>query len=413
MKKYLPIPGMFTKADEVIMAGNYVSTSRLPPVLMFSAAILSSSVAISAQAADCASALSDVNNHMPKFQSTVASESNGGQNDFISTTSTSYAKKIYDAFNSLNKNASQASALTNQAYDLSKTSGVMKEGDHQTKLPPQVSITMTNAVQLAQAAASGSSTKLELAQLRCDQNTEDAALGAYLNQAGSATQKTYQDTKREACKIVHVLAELQDAREKLEGIRKNGYPIFYLHVQDGKKFAHEYHRTVQMKIDLRMYPVYPDSSAANGDDQKILLGQISGINLSYNSYFKWSDDNWTKLNLFQKIMGDTKGDDYHCLPPEISLGSAKVELCLKMDNFTDSSVTVHAEGKFHYHGDTQSIALGSTNIPAPFGYLAKVSDMKEKKMQDLQSKLAKRLLNVMGVHSDLLDKAGTWKNACS
>jgi hypothetical protein len=384
-----------------------------PRTLAVATAVLSFTVASGAQAADCSSALNDINAHMPKLQSSVSSEAKNGQQDFIAATSSSYTTKIYDAFNTLNKNASQASALTNQTYDLAKNSGVMNEGQIQTKMPPLVPITMTNAVQLAQAAANGSNTKLDLAQLRCDQNTEDAALGAYLNQAGSATQNTYRDTKREACKIVHVLAELQDAREKLDGIRKNGYPIFYLHVKEEKKFAHEYHRTVQLKVDLRMYPTYPDSADANGDDQKILLGQINGINLSYNSYFKWSDDNWTKLNLFQKIMGDTQRDDYHCLPPEISLGSAKVELCIKMDNFTDSSLTVHAQGKFHYHGDTHAIALGSTNIPAPFGYLAKVSDMKEKKMQDLQSKLAKRLLSVMGDHSDLLGKAADWQNACS
>ncbi|WP_229833486.1 hypothetical protein [Alishewanella longhuensis] len=389
------------------------SAFPVPKITLLSAALFSFTVASGAQAADCAAALNDVNSHIPKLQSSVSNEAKGGQQDFSATTSSNYSKKIYDAFEALNKNASQASALTNQAYDLSKNSGVMSEGQVQTKMPPQVTISMANAVQLAEAAAKESNTKLDLAQLRCDQNTEDAALGAYLNQASSATQTTYRDTKREACKVVHVLAELQDARQKLNDIRQNGYPIFHLHVQDKKTFANQYKRTVQMKVDLRMYPTYPSTVDVKGSDQTILLGQVNGINLSYNSYFKWSDDNWTKLNLFQKIMGDTKRDDYQCLPPAISLGSASVELCIKLDNFTDNSLTVHAQGKFRYHSDTHSIALGSKDVPAPFGYLAKVSDMKEKKMQDLQSKLAKRLLSLLGVHSELLDKASHWKNSCS
>lgn len=396
-----------------VVASDARGVVRRPRKAMFTAAILSLSVTTFSQAADCPTAHSDVNAHIPKLQSAVSSETKGGRDDFSAATSSSYSKKIYDAFNTLNKNASQSTALVNKAYDLSRNSGVMKEGQMQTKMPPSVTISMSNATQLAQAAANESNTKLDLAQLRCDQNTEDAALGAFLSQAGSATQTTYRDTKLEACKIVHVLAELQDARQKLNDIRKNGYPIFFLHVKQKKRFAHDHERTIQLKVDLRMYPTYPSSSSVKGADQQVLLGQINGINLSYNSYFKWSDDSWTTLNLFQQRMGDSRRDDYKCIPPKISLGSASVELCVKMDNFTENSLTVHAQGKFRYKGDNHTIQLGSTNIPAPFGYLAKVSDMKEKKMQDLQAKLAKRLGSVMGVHTDLLDKSSQWKNVCS
>ena len=58
-------------------------------------------------------------------------------------------------------------------------------------------------------------------------------------------------------------------------------------------------RTIQIRVDLRMYPEYPE-----GANQDFLLGQLKGINLAYNSYFKWSDNSWTKLNLYEYLIGE-------------------------------------------------------------------------------------------------------------
>ena len=374
------------------------------------AAIFSGSVA---QAADCTAIFQDVSDKLVAFQDKSTSTGKGVKDDYTAATNSSYAKSILDAFEALNKNSKQAMDLVGQGYDLASQAGLMSEGQIQKALPPAVPITMSNAVALAQAAADEDKTKLDVAQLRCDQNTEDAALGAWLDQQSSDVQSAYRSTKRDICKAVHILAELQDAREKLNDIRQNGYPLFFLHVKEKKTFASSYKRTIQFKVDLRMYPTYPDSVDVKGEDQEFLLGKLDGIRLSYNSYFKWSDDNWTKLNLYQAFVRDTRKDDYICLPPKISLGSASVELCVKVGEVTTSKATVHAKAKFRYKSDTKSIGLGSTNIPAPFGYLAKVSDMKEKKMQELQSKLVRRMADLLGVHSDLLDKAAQWKNTCS
>src|SRR3546814_4906276 len=82
-------------------------------------------------------------------------------------------------------------------------------------MPPVVTNTMSNAVELAQAALDEENSKLDIAQLRCNQSTEDAALSAFLAQADSGTVSNFKSAKYNACKAVQILADLQDKREKL------------------------------------------------------------------------------------------------------------------------------------------------------------------------------------------------------
>src|SRR3546814_14657780 len=103
-------------------------------------------------------------------------------------------------------------------------------------MPPVVTNTMSNAVELAQAALDEENSKLDIAQLRCNQSTEDAALSAFLAQADSGTVSNFKSAKYNACKAVQILADLQDTREKLNDFRTNGYTLFFLHAKEKKRF---------------------------------------------------------------------------------------------------------------------------------------------------------------------------------
>src|SRR3546814_5126890 len=94
------------------------------------------------------------------------------------------------------------------------------------------------AVELAQAALDEENSKLDIAQLRCNQSTEDAALSAFLAQADSGTVSNFKSAKYNACKAVQILADLQDKREKLNDFRTNGYPLFFLHAKEKIGRAH-------------------------------------------------------------------------------------------------------------------------------------------------------------------------------
>lgn len=354
----------------------------------------------------------DLKERLAQLSEKAQSEEKKARDDHAKTTSSDYSKNYFKKFDDLNKNAKEAADLINTAYDLTGYTKPLALGEQQTKLPPVVTNTMSNAVELAQAAMDEENTKLDIAELRCDQSTEDTALAAFLDQADSDTVSTYKTTKKNACRLVHILADLQDKREKLNDIRENGYPLFYLHAKEKKSFNGK-SRTIQLKVDLRMYPEYPDDpvneTKLNG--QPILLGKLEGIDLSYNSYFKWSDNNWTKLNLFQYLISDT--DKGEVCPTKIKItSSVKAKLCVSVEDIKSDSIKIKVRGKYNYNDDWSAVSLGTHTIPAPFGYLADLSDMKEKKMQDLQSKLVDRVASLLDQHADIVKKAEEWKKAC-
>ena len=372
-------------------------------------ALLAMSLAPAMASADesCPIPIDDVKAAIESFASKASSEDSGAKADFKSTTGTDYANFYWDHFTNVNGSGDDTTKFVTKAYDLAKFSGALPEGQVQKSMPPSVSISMGNAMELAEAAADDANTKLDLAELRCDQNTEDAALAAALDQLDSGTVDKFKKAKKTACKLVHFAADLQDKKEQLDEIRTEGYPLFHLKAKNKVKFGDK-ERTIQIRADLRLYPEYPGSAA----DQKFLFGQIEGLNLSYNSYFKWSDDNWEPLNLYQYLISDTHGDEEICYPKIKLSSSVKVATCVQVKDITSSSIKLRVRGKYWYNSDSGTVNLGDQTIPAPFGYLQDVSNMKDQKMEDLQAKLVKRLSSAMGQYGGMVEKAQDWKEAC-
>ena len=372
-------------------------------------ALLAMSLAPAMASADesCPIQIDDVKAAIESFASKASSEDSGAKADFKSTTGTDYANFYWDHFTNVNGSGDDTTKFVTKAYDLAKFSGALPEGQVQKSMPPSVSISMGNAMELAEAAADDANTKLDLAELRCEQNTEDAALAAALDQLDSGTVDKFRKAKKTACKLVHFAADLQDKKEQLDEIRTEGYPLLHLKAKNKVKFGDK-ERTIQIRADLRLYPEYPGSAA----DQKFLFGQIEGLNLSYNSYFKWSDNNWEPLNLYQYLISDTHGDEEICYPKIKLSSSVKVATCVQVKDITSSSIKLRVRGKYWYNSDSGTVNLGDQTIPAPFGYLQDVSNMKDQKMEDLQAKLVKRLSSAMGQYGGMLEKAQDWKEAC-
>ncbi|MCI5076895.1 hypothetical protein [Oricola sp.] len=379
-----------------------------------SALIIASMLPGSAFAASCEADSASLEDQIAAFKEAVEDLQENVEKDFKSATSKSYTEDYFDDLDSKNKKAKTSTDLVNETMDFKGYLEGWSSYDNQQKsLPPVVTVTMSNAEEMAQAAMDDENTKLDLADLRCSQSTEDSALEAYLDQADDDLVEDFDVAKKGICTVVHVLANLQDKREKLNDIRENGYPIFFKHAKDKKTFG-GYSRTIQFKTDLRMYPVYPDKEmGVDGEDQEILLGQIEGINLSYNTWFKFSDDDWDPLNLYQYLIDDTEKDDYICAPWFYITGSVKVAFCAQVESHSSDKITLKLKTNFHYKGDTKTVYIGSTTIDAPFGLLADISDMKEKKMQDLQSKIVDRISGLFGVFDDVKKKADDWQKTCS
>lgn len=361
----------------------------------------------------CPVDIDEVKAKVTAFSEAVSSLDKSFKDEHAKATSSSYSKDYFAHFDNLNKNADEAHELITTAYDLTNYIKPLGEGEVQKSLPPKVTHTMSNAVEIAQAAMNEENTKLDLAELRCAQSTEDTALSSYLAAAGGSAESNYKSTKKTACKVVQLLANLQDKRDKLNQIREEGYPLFFRHAKRTVKFSGK-KRTIQLKVDLRLYPEYPqdpvNETTLNG--QPVLLGQLEGIDLSYNTYYKWSDDNWEDLNLYQYLISDTnKGE---VCPMKIPItGSVKAKLCISVKDITPEALKVYVRAKYNYNNDWHGVDLGTITVPAPFGYLADVSDMKEKKMEDLKSKLADKLISLMGEYGEMVKKAQEWKEACA
>lgn len=372
----------------------------------FATLALALAPALASAADTCPIPIDDVKAAIEAFSSKVASEDSGTGKDFSSAMS-SHADKYFARWDDLNKAAGDATKFVTKGYDLAKFTGALPEDKVQTAMPPTVTLTMANAMDLAEAAADEDSTKLDLAELRCDQNTEDAALGAALGQVDSKTVDKFKSAKKTACRIVHFAADLQEKKKQLDRIRTEGYPLFHISKSDKKDFA-GHTRTIQLRADLRMYPEYP----GDAKDQKFLLGDMESINLSYNSYFKWSDDKWTPLNIYQYLKSESDEKDEVCYPKIKLSSSVQAATCVRVADISETQIKLKVRGKFWYQGENHAVSLGDRTIPAPFGYLADVSDMKEKKMQDLKDKLVRHLASIMGEHSKMLGKAQQWKDAC-
>ena len=365
---------------------------------------LAPSMAIAADS--CPIPVDDVKAAIEAFASKASSEESNVEKDFKSVTGSDYTKFYFDHFINVNGTGDDTTKFITKAYDLTKFAGALPENTLQTKMPPSVSISMSNAMELAEAAADEDNTKLDLAELRCNQNTEDAALSAALDQLGSSTVDKFRKAKKTACKLVHFAADLQDKKRQLDKIRTEGYPLFHIHKKDKKNFAGK-ERTIQLRADLRLYPVYPEA-----DDNPVKFGDIRGLRLSYNSYFKWSDNNWEPLNIYQYLVSESDEKDEVCFPKIKLSSSVKVATCVRISEISSSSIKLKVRGKYWYNGDSSAVSLGDRTIPAPFGYLQDVSNMKDKKMEDLKEKLVGRLASTMGKYGDMIEKAQEWKEAC-
>src|SRR5690606_40085538 len=107
-----------------------------------------------AVAADsCPIPVDDVKAAIEAFASKASSEESNVEKDFKSVTGSDYTKFYFDHFINVNGTGDDTTKFITKAYDLAKFTGALPEGTVQSKMPPSVSISMSNAMELAEAAA--------------------------------------------------------------------------------------------------------------------------------------------------------------------------------------------------------------------------------------------------------------------
>jgi hypothetical protein len=304
-------------------------------------------------------------------------------------TNANYSKNYFKSLSNINVSAKDTAEMSFAAYDLASNAGILDLDEIQQEVA-MVRKSMENAEELITTKEEGGDA-LDIAALRCSQTSgEDAVSDLIATYLDKNHVKTYQAAKREVCTVVLTLADLRYKREQYEALKENGYPLFYKHKKDKKSFS-GYERTVQYKVDLRFYP----------GDQDFLAGDFEHGNFEFIHAFKWSDNDWGDNNLREAFADDSK-DDLICLPFIKISNNAEADLCFQVKSVTSTEVKVYTKAKFKYKDDKKSIEIGTVTVPAPFGYMADLSDMKESAMQNLESTVKSKIEAFLPVDNDLL-----------
>jgi hypothetical protein len=247
------------------------------------------------------------------------------------------------------------------------------------------------AQQVMAAALNGAST-------RCGsdrQQTTDAEVAQFTKVLGAKfNADQYKAAKSTFCQVVQVAAQLKMRYDAYQQFKQNGIKLAGRSASQGLDFAGR-HRTVGVGFTLMYYPDLMDT-AQNGFSAE--------DRFQYNSYIKWSDDNPTPLNIVKRIRESQDSDEGRICLPVISDWAF---LCVRINSVSTSSVNMSTWAKVHRYNKSKSVSLGDMNVPAPFGYLDELAQMKDNAKQDLYNKVMAQLSNYLNINTQMLQTLQT------
>ena len=246
---------------------------------------------------------------------------------------------------------------------------------------------------------------LNLVALRCSTPTDSDEVMTSLKLIAKKTgvsktikslEKEYEDKKDKICDGVLMLYELKKKIEQLKDIRENGVSVAQKYRKKKNKFK-GLTRTTTFSIDLRFYPDLQTLYEGEND----WAPQLSIDN--DKSYFKFSDNNKLYLASLLEVREDDTEDKCGRKEPLWIRLSAAIKIKFKPQNITEEKFDLRFCADFRYKGFSKSVSLAQKNIPAPFGYLGQVSDMKEEAKQKAMQKLQNELAQALGIDEKLKD----------
>lgn len=196
-----------------------------------------------------------------------------------------------------------------------------------------------------------------------------------INRIGEAAWNDFVTSRAKLCNAVSVLAKLYAMEQQYQQLVTNGYQIFGVSKRQELHAANRT-RTIQFQTALIFYPDNEHS-------------------LQVHSDVKWSDDNWRALDIRKTLSSlNNNSDDGLCIPiPPTDF----LWMCLQVTSVSSSSASIKVKGKAHFMGDTKTASAGTYTIPAPFGYLGQVSQMKQAWMTNFKNRATEKVANALDV----------------
>jgi hypothetical protein len=229
-----------------------------------------------------------------------------------------------------------------------------------------------------------------IANTRCGQD-DTAVLSQISSALGASAATDYQKGRGAACQALQVAAQMLYRYSVYQNYKVNGYKIWEGSAKQEFRFDGKYHRTVQMGASFMFYPDVWDT-ATNGFSLE--------DRLTYKSWFKFSDNDKEDLNIVEKLR--SQGGGGLCIPL-VKGGGASASICMaNLEVKGTSSVSLDVSAKLRWSGENKTVNMGRVTLPAPFGYLDEVAQMKDNAKQDVMNRVKSQVVAITGVDQQTL-----------
>ena len=242
---------------------------------------------------------------------------------------------------------------------------------------------------------------LDVANLRCSEQVPSAIatlIGTVVGLEGQFNTDEFEEKRATVCQAIQKIYNLKYKLQQLEEIREDGYSLLYKY--DKKRIKKKGRtRHVQHSIDLRYYPDIQESYNTGDISPEFSLD-------NENSYFKWSDNDPVYLADILNSSNTQDEGDAACSdnkPYWFKLAN-RLKFRLKMSSVTESNVTLTACLRVSWRGN-HNRELATVTIPAPFGYLDELTEMKDAAVQNAMNSLQNQIADMLGINDKLDDIA--------
>ena len=225
---------------------------------------------------------------------------------------------------------------------------------------------------------------LNVAYLRCSQDDGNV----HYRQFTQKQKIKYTEAKAQICTGIQKLYEIKQKVDQLRSIRENGLSLKYNETKKTIGFGDK-KRTLRKSIDIRWYP---DIQGAYEE------GKFQ-FNVSLDndrSWIKFSDD---EKMLLADILSQEPDETSLCDEKGLlwfRLSSA-VHLRVAIKDVTADNAIIGSCVKMRSVGRTKKYSFPDVNIPAPYGYLAELTEMKDNAKQNATDELASAILSMLPI----------------
>ena len=225
---------------------------------------------------------------------------------------------------------------------------------------------------------------LNVAYLRCSQDDGNV----HYRQFTQKQKIKYTEAKAQICTGIQKLYEIKQKVDQLRSIRENGLSLKYNESKMKIAFGDK-KRTLRKSIDIRWYP---DIQGAYEE------GKFQ-FNVSLDN-----DRSWVQFSDGDRML---LADILNQEPDETSLCNEKgllwfrlsstVQLRVAIKDVTADNAIIGSCVKMRLFGRTKDYSFPDVNIPAPYGYLAELTEMKDNAKQNATDELASAILSMLPI----------------